>query len=579
MKNIIKTLFVLIILLAGVNKSFATAPSATLTIRDGATVIFTGDIELQENSNVLSLLNSADTQSEDFEISNIEEFPFGKYLKCINYVNGERCDDWQYVVNNTSPFSSIDQTTLSGGENVYVYFGPQNKIILGSSSITTNDAVTLTAQNYDYENDAWVARTSGTVGLTQPNPLDQWNPTEIMTSPLDAIGQATFKNIPVGSYNVGIKEDYYFPTEPLTVTNYVPSNTSGGGGSSNAGIVLGATTKLQFNVEKAFKFLASKQKEDGSFGDNLYTDWVALGLASGNNQEQVIKLIKNLVQLKIEGGLLTDHERHAMALMSLGLNPYNTNGENYIKKITESFDGKQFGDINEDNDDIFALIVLQNAGFIKDEKMILDSVNFVLSRQKENGSWDESIDMTGASIQALVAFNGDEKVKTALEKAKEFLKKNQKPDGGFGNASATSWAIGGILAIKDKPEDWKKNDNTPYDYMANNQDTDGAIKNEIAEEEPSIKSKIWETAYAVTAMSGKTWNEILQDFEKPKDFNIVSNLPDNVVKISATVPPRKINQKKNTPTIPVLNIEEVKSIPEVKTGNKNWFMKFINFIF
>ena len=48
-----------------------------------------------------------------------------------------------------------------------------------------------------------------------------------------------------------------------------------------------------------------------------------------------------------------------MALMSLGLDPYNTNGENYINKIISGFDRKQFGDASVDNDDIFALITLQ----------------------------------------------------------------------------------------------------------------------------------------------------------------------------------------------------------------------------
>ena len=63
----------------------------------------------------------------------------------------------------------------------------------------------------------------------------------------------------------------------------------------------------------------------------MYTDWVAIALAISNNQEQTIKLIKHLVQSNAEGTLVTDYERRAIALMALGLNPYNTNGENYIQ--------------------------------------------------------------------------------------------------------------------------------------------------------------------------------------------------------------------------------------------------------
>ena len=95
-----------------------------------------------------------------------------------------------------------------------------------------------------------------------------------------------------------------------------------------------------------------------------------------------------------------------------------------------------------------------------------------MSKQKENGSWDENADMTGAGIQALASFNQDEKVKNTLTKAREFLKQNQKDDGGWGNVSSTAWVIGGIFALSEKPEDWIKNDNTPLDYLGVNQDTD-----------------------------------------------------------------------------------------------------------
>ena len=287
-----------------------------------------------------------------------------------------------------------------------------------------------------------------------------------------------------------------------------------------------------FDTKKAFEFIISQQKENGSFGEDLYTDWIALALASGNYQDQTIKLVKYFGESKTTSALLTDFERHAMALMALGLNPYNTNGENYIGKITDSFDGKQFGDVNEDNDDIFALIVLQNAGYNQNEKMINNSISFVLSRQKESGSWDESVDMTGAGIEMLASFNNqNEQVSNALIKAKNFLKQNQKDNGGWNDsASSTAWALEGIFALSEKPEDWIKNDNTPFDYLATNQDTDGGTKDSSAEEEGgNIQNKIWETAYVTSVLSGKTWNQIMQKFENPQR-PIAIEVPKEVAK-------------------------------------------------
>jgi len=331
--------------------------------------------------------------------------------------------------------------------------------------------------------------------------------------------------------------------------------------------------KKVFDQKKAFDFLIAQQKENGSFGEDLYTDWVALSLASLENQNQkigpIIKLTKYLGENKITGTLLTDYERHAMALTAMGLNPYNINGENYIKKITDSFDGKQFGDINEDNDDIFALIVLQNAGFLNEEKIIQNDLAFILNKQKENGSWDESVDLTSAGIQALVFFNQqNEQIRNALTKAREFLKQKQEETGGWNNASSTAWVIGGILALSEKPEDWTKNENTPLDYLAVKQELDDEIKG------INTESKLWETAYVLTASSLKTWNQIMQKFEKPK-------LVIDIAKTTTITKPviKKTVLEKNTLAKPETKIELKKSPEEISLPKKNWLKTFFDRIF
>ncbi len=340
-----------------------------------------------------------------------------------------------------------------------------------------------------------------------------------------------------------------------------------------------------FDTKKAFDFLISQQKENGSFGQDLYTDWIALALASMENQNQkiqsVISLVRYFGELKIADMSLTNLERHTMALLALGLNPYSTNGENYIQKIADAFDGKQFGDVNEDNDDIFALIVLSNAGYSKDEDIIKNTIAYILSRQGENGSWDESVDMTGAGIQALSIFHQDEQIKNALAKAKEFLKQNQKEDGGWGNASSTAWAIGGILALTEKPEDWIKKsadnliENTPLDFLTKNQDTDGGIKNE------AMQNKIWETAYALSALSGKPWNQIMQKFDKPELPKIVEIQAKKEVVKKQEVKKQEVKKSRNltvvqnvaTPIAAIADISVKEKTPE-PAKNKNWFVRF-----
>ncbi|MFA5095072.1 MAG: prenyltransferase/squalene oxidase repeat-containing protein [Candidatus Paceibacterota bacterium] len=370
------------------------------------------------------------------------------------------------------------------------------------------------------------------------------------------------------------------PIDPIPEPEIPPVQESSASSKKGGSYIVKDPIKPIFDLKKAFEFIISQQKENGSFDENLYTDWIAVSLATTlDYQDQKIKLIEYLFKNKNTGTLLTDYERHAMALMSLGLNPYNTNGENYIKKITDSFDGKQFGDINEDNDDIFALIVLQNAGFLSSEKMIADDIAFILSKQKEDGSWDSNVDMTGAGIEALSAFSSTSGIGESLAKAKEFLKQNQKDNGGWDNVSSTAWAMEGILGLNEKPEDWIRNGNTPLDYLAFNQDPDGGIRDDI------IQNKIWGTAYTVTALSGKTWNQIMQKFEKIKEEPVPLKIEKKLTKQTA----KKDTQIKQTASLEslanqnaaaVINAIDLSQPPtNTETPKRNWFVRFLEKIF
>jgi hypothetical protein len=193
--------------------------------------------------------------------------------------------------------------------------------------------------------------------------------------------------------------------------------------------------------------------------------------------------------------------------MSLGLNPYDTNNQNYVSQITKSFDGKQFGDPVEINDDIFALIVLQNSGYTQNDKMITDAINFIISKQTKDGSWSGSVDMTGAGIEALSAFSPTPGVGESLKNAKQYLKEKQKTDGSWSNISSTAWALEGIMANGDKVED------KTLEYLGENQDIDGGIINE------NLNNKIWQTSYILASLSDKTWNQIMQKFSAPSLVN------------------------------------------------------------
>lgn len=447
-----------------------------------------------------------------------------------------------------TPYCAILQTALPNDWSWYgsgAFLNSVNSI----AGFTTKDKTGADVYHY------WNWSINGTDGTTGLN--------EYTLQPSDVISLYFIDPAPDPTPTIIFASGPLITPTPSTTPTPTPTTSSTGAASGTL------TTKPSFDIEKAFGFLINEQRGNGSWGEDLYTDWAAPAFASGNHLEPTLKLIRYLEDVKIAGMSITDTERHVMALMSLGLNPYNINGGNYIAKIVSSFDGKQFGDKNEDNDDIFALIVLQNTGYKLEDKIISDDLIFVLSKQKENGSWDESPDLTGAGVEALSVFKEKTEVKNALLKAKDYLKQNQKDNGGWNNnASSTAWALEGILALGEKPEDWVKNNNSPLDYLATIQDTDGGVKDE------SISNKIWETTYVLTALSGKSWNQVLQNFEKPITPALVT-VKNNPTKQNMLIV-KSENKIQNTATV----IEAVSDTPPATGNNQpNWFLRLLRSIF
>ena len=241
-----------------------------------------------------------------------------------------------------------------------------------------------------------------------------------------------------GSYaSVGVASYILSSGDEIVLSFLDPSSSDIAIASSSKGG--GVLVKDTYSKDKALDFIYSKQEDDGSFGESLYTDWIAIGIAKESEKEKAEedssteispkdKLKNYLEKERFEGLSVTDYERHAMALMSLHINPYNGAPVNYIEKIVKSFDGEQIGDKNLINDDIFGLIVLQNAGYSKDDKIISKLISHIISKQNLNGSWGGSVDMTSASIMALYDFKDikdNNEIKNSIRRGFKYIKSNE----------------------------------------------------------------------------------------------------------------------------------------------------------
>lgn len=286
--------------------------------------------------------------------------------------------------------------------------------------------------------------------------------------------------------------------------------SSGGGGGDGGDAVGGGGSQPSLaspDVEKLLGFLDARQQSDGSFGADLYSDWaaVAYGATAGHAAARD-RLKAFLATDALDGALLTDYERRTMALAALGLDPARGGRENYIAKITDAFDGTQFGDPALYNDDIFAIIVLSRAGYAGDE-MLAKAGQFIMAMQKGNGGWDGP-DITAAAIQALAALGAGAEFDAPLARGRAYLADAQGADGGWGNSFATSWVMQAFAAAAVDPRSVAKNGKSGYDALAPLQQSDGGMEDVAA----PLDTRVWATAYAVPAAAGKAWKDILASF-------------------------------------------------------------------
>jgi hypothetical protein len=474
---------------------------------------------------VLGNFVTLDASTSDFNITNLQYYSsFGSfYLKCISVPSASSsplCDNWQYAVNGTTPSLGSDVTTLHDGDNVFLYFGYPRSVALSSTSTPAGTAFTATTQSYNPATNTYAPITGVTLGATQPDPNNPYSPIEIATSSVDGNGQAIFTLNATGTYQVGIKEDYYFPTTdiavvdaPATTTATIPPTpqiTTGGGGSAPAGVV-----HTPLNVQQAVGYLVSKENSDGSFGADLYSDWASLALAATN--APTLNTMKTYMTSRVENySSITDYERHAMALEALGIDPYSGSRTDTIAPILAAFDGTQIGDSNLVTDDIFAIFSLTHAGYTSSDTIIKKEAAYILSKQLPDGSWEDSVDVTASAMQALGPLFDIPGVNSHLGPAIAYITGIEQPNGGWNNVDSTSWMQTSINTFNSfhvgQPSIWNSSlGYFPGDALGRVQQPDGAVRPTT----DSVNARVWSTSYAIVAASGNDWVGILKHFSKP----------------------------------------------------------------
>lgn len=538
---------------------------------------------------VLSQLTSLDAATSSFAITDLQYFSsFNSFLvNCISVPSASdtpHCFNWTYAVNGSFPFFGMDAYILQNGDTSYIFFGSQLQVSTDKSAVSTGESFIVTAQKYEPSSGTYVPSSGEVAGAVQFD--SNFNATEFATSTTDSNGRATLSVGSAGAYQVGTRGSGYFPNTSITVSapvqNPASANSGGGGGGSGSYPV----THTSFNVSSALLYLVSKQHLDGSFDSSLLSDWAALAFSAANPGTALAGQAKTNLRnyLLISAPALssaTDYERHAMALQALGINPYSDTAINYIDKILGYFDGKQIGDTGLVNDDIFAIFPLLHAGYTTNDDVIQKTVAFIVTKQFSNGSWDGNVDMTAAAVQALSQVGSLPNVPSAIDRAKSYLHSKQEWNGGFGNSFSTSWALQAIASLGESPTSWASlSGYYPTDYLTGLQQTDGGVEPTSSD----TQTRIWATAYAIPAASGKTWGSLLSAFAKPGNLaasggassivNATSASASSTIQITATSTaliatstPSVISATSSTALI-VQNSTTATSSPQLPTESK-----------
>lgn len=267
-------------------------------------------------------------------------------------------------------------------------------------------------------------------------------------------------------------------------------------------------------IKKAMSYFKANQKDDGGFGPGGVTEWVMMAISAAGqdprgwykNGNTPIDYLRNQTPTQNP----YDWIRMILALISVGENPKDFYGINYIQKIKHHYQGDQFGDPLSLRDDYWVVLALVSAGE-KYSRHAQDSARFILSHQNQDGSWSASTtgveacaDNTAIAMVALISA-GHRQSSEAIMKGLTYLRKVQTPDGGFSylfmpsNAASDSWVIQALCAVGEDPSRLKVGTIDVITHLLKLQQEDGSFTWTAK----SANSSLLMTAYAIPALVGK----------------------------------------------------------------------------
>jgi len=272
------------------------------------------------------------------------------------------------------------------------------------------------------------------------------------------------------------------------------------------------------SARKALDWLRSQQNSDGGFGS--VSSSVEAALAIGSNHEAA-KDWRIASDAKTLADYLTTQSESYSRLSAASAGKLSVamvkSGMRYpdnAKKPNAYYDNAngQFGDGSALNQSWALLGTLALEETVPD-----DAISYLKSIVKNNEGWGWSLDRgvdtntTALALQSLLA-NHEMSCQPLIRSVLAYLHKAQNDDGGFpydlkstsstpSDADSTAYVLQALYALGEDPtsDAWKKNGNSPLDFLTSLQLSDGSFKWTAKEDGDKLRA----TQQAIPALLGR----------------------------------------------------------------------------
>ncbi|MEW6407646.1 MAG: prenyltransferase/squalene oxidase repeat-containing protein [Patescibacteria group bacterium] len=237
-------------------------------------------------------------------------------------------------------------------------------------------------------------------------------------------------------------------------------------------------------------------------------DWITMALAAAGENNLPYEHLKTLSDISA-----TDYEKRILAITSLGFDPKNFFGQDFVQRLLVQYKNNQIGNENLLNDDFWGILALASASEDSNSETIQNSKKFILSHQNQDGGFGYAIKTnsdtndTAAAIMALLEA-GLTKYSYQIKQGIKYLKKSQNSDAGFpfqqsnfSDGASTAWVISALYKSEENLLNWQKQGKTPLDFLKSLQQEDGSFVWQATDS----KGSSFVTSYAVIALAGKSY--------------------------------------------------------------------------